>query len=56
MKGFVVRVVLAITRWRWIRWIFTRTRIGRRVSLRFVAGETLSEAVEVARQQIETES
>lgn len=50
MKGFVVRVVLAITRWRWIRWIFTRTRIGRRVSLRFVAGETLPEAIEVARQ------
>jgi proline dehydrogenase len=50
MKGFVVRVVLAITRWRWVRWIFTSTRIGRRVSLRFVAGETLSEAIEVARR------
>ena len=48
MKGFIVRVVLAVTRWRWIRWIFTRTHIGRRVSLRFVAGETLAEAIEVA--------
>lgn len=48
MKGFVVKVVLAITRWRWVRWIFTRTRMGRRVSLRFVAGETLTEAVAVA--------
>ncbi len=48
MKGFVVRVVLAVTRWRWIRWIFTRTRVGRRVSLRFVAGETLVEAIQVA--------
>ncbi len=50
MKGLVVKVVLAVTRWRWVRWIFTRTRIGRRVSLRFVAGETLAEAIEVARR------
>ena len=48
MKGLVVRVVLAVTRWRWVRWIFTRTRVGRRVSSRFVAGETLAEAIEVA--------
>ena len=48
MKGVVVRVVLAITRWRLICWIFTRTRVGRRVSLRFVAGETLAEAIRVA--------
>lgn len=49
MKGLVVKVVLAITRWRWVRWIFTRTRPGRRVSLRFVAGETLESAIEAAR-------
>jgi len=48
MKGFVVWVVLAITRWRLVRWIFTRTRVGRRVSRRFVAGETLAEAIQVA--------
>jgi proline dehydrogenase len=48
MKGFIVRVVLGVTRWRWVRWIFTRTRIGRRVSLRFVAGESLAEAIQVA--------
>ncbi len=47
-EGFVVRVVLAITRWRWVKWVFTRTRVGRRVSLRFVAGETLNEAIRVA--------
>ncbi len=48
MKGFIVRVVLAVTRWRWVRWIFTQTRIGRRVSLRFVAGESLADAIQVA--------
>jgi proline dehydrogenase len=50
VKGFVVRFVLSITRWRWIRWIFTSTRPGRRVSLRFVAGETLEQAVDAARR------
>lgn len=49
MKGLVVKVVLAVTRWRWVRWIFTKTRVGRRVSLRFVAGETLDQAIEAAR-------
>ncbi len=49
MKGFIVRLVLTITGWRWVHWIFTQTRVGRRVSLRFVAGETLAEAIEVAR-------
>jgi proline dehydrogenase len=48
MKGFIVRVVLAVTRWRWVRWVFTQTRIGRRVSLRFVAGESLADAIQVA--------
>jgi proline dehydrogenase len=50
VKALTVRVVLAITRWRWVRWLFTRTRLGRRVALRFVAGETLDEAVEAARR------
>jgi len=50
VKGLVVRAVLVVTSWGWVRWIFTRTRIGRRVSLRFVAGETLDDAIEVARR------
>jgi proline dehydrogenase len=45
MRGLVVKAVLVVTRWRWVRWVFTRTRIGRRVSLRFVAGETLDSAI-----------
>jgi proline dehydrogenase len=44
----VVRIVLAITRWRWVRWLFTKTRVGRRVALRFVAGESLDDAVAAA--------
>ena len=48
MRGFVVRIVLAITRWRWVRWLFTKTRVGRRVALRFVAGESLDDAVAAA--------
>ena len=50
MRGLVVRLVLAVTRWRWVRWLFTQTRVGRRVALRFVAGETLDEAVVAARR------
>lgn len=50
MKGLIVKIVLAVTRWRWVRWIFTRTRPGRRVSLRFVAGETLDQAIDAARR------
>ena len=50
MRGVVVKAVLAITRWRWVRWLFTRTRVGRRVALRFVAGETLDEAVAAVRR------
>jgi proline dehydrogenase len=50
VKGLVVKIVLAITRWRWVRWVFTTTRPGRRVSLRFVAGETLEQAIEAARR------
>lgn len=48
MKGFVVRIVLAVTRWQWVRWLFTKTRVGRRVALRFVAGESLDDAVAAA--------
>lgn len=49
MKGLVVRTVLAVTSWRWVRRLFTKTRIGRRVALRFVAGETLDHAAAVAK-------
>jgi proline dehydrogenase len=44
------RLVLAITRLRPVRALFTRFRIGRRVAMRFVAGETLDDAVRVARR------
>jgi len=49
VKGLVVRVVLMVTGWGWVRWLFTRTRVGRRVARRFVAGETLDEAIAAAR-------
>ncbi|HEX9645163.1 MAG TPA: proline dehydrogenase family protein [Acidimicrobiia bacterium] len=49
MRALFVRVVVAVTSWRAVRWLFTRTRIGRRVALRFVAGEALDDAVRVAR-------
>jgi proline dehydrogenase len=49
VKGPFVRIVLAIARWRWVRWVFTRTRLGRRVALRFVAGEGLDDAAAAAR-------
>lgn len=49
MRGLIVKIVLAVTRWRWVRWVFTKTRVGRRVSLRFVAGETLDQVIAVAR-------
>ena len=50
MKALVVRTVLTVTRWGWVRRLFTRTRIGRRVALRFVAGESLDDAVDAARR------
>ena len=50
MRALIVRLVLAITRWRGVRWLFTKTRVGRRVALRFVAGESLDEAVAAARR------
>lgn len=43
------RLVLAVTRLGLVRRIFTGGRWGRRVAMRFVAGETLDEAVTVAR-------
>src|SRR5438128_11672794 len=43
------RLVLLVCGLRWFRWIATRTPPGRLVASRFVAGETLDEAVEVAR-------
>lgn len=43
------RLVLAITRLRLVRRMFTGGHWGRRVAMRFVAGETLDEAVAVAR-------
>jgi len=42
------RLILRVTGWEWVRSIFTR-RFGRRVAMRFVAGETLDDAVEVVR-------
>jgi proline dehydrogenase len=45
VRGLIVKIVLTTTQWRWVRWLFTRTRIGRRVALRFVAGDTIDEAV-----------
>ena len=53
MRGLVVRFVLTITRWGWVRWLFTRTRIGRKVALRFVAGETIDAAIDAARRLTE---
>lgn len=50
MRGLIVKTVLTVTRWRWVRWLFTRTRVGRRVALRFVAGDTLDEAVVAVRR------
>lgn len=50
MRGLIVKTVLTVTRWRWVKWLFTRTRVGRRVALRFVAGDTLDEAVAAVRR------
>jgi proline dehydrogenase len=43
------RLVLAVTGWGPVRRMFTSGRWGRRVAMRFVAGETLDEAVAAAR-------
>jgi proline dehydrogenase len=47
MKALLTRLVLAITGWRWVRRLFTLSA-GRRVAMRFVAGESLDDAVAAA--------
>ena len=42
------RLVLRVTGWGWVRSLFTR-RFGRRVAMRFVAGDTLDDAVAATR-------
>ena len=42
------RLVLRVTGWGWVRRVFTH-RFGRRVAMRFVAGETLDDAVAATR-------
>ena len=42
------RLILRVTDWGWVRSIFTR-RFGRRVAMRFVAGESLDDAVAATR-------
>ncbi len=44
------RLVMFLTRLGAVRALFTRFRFGRRVAMRFVAGETLDEAVAVTRR------
>ena len=44
------RMVLAVTRWGWVRHLFTSHSWGRRVAMKFVAGETLDDAVAAARR------
>jgi len=48
----ISRLILRITGWRWVRSLFTR-RFGRRVAMRFVAGETLDDAVAATRALME---
>jgi len=43
------RIVLAVTRWGWVRRLFTHRSLGRRVAMRFVAGETVDDAVAATR-------
>jgi proline dehydrogenase len=49
MTGLLSRLILRVTGWGWVRRLFTH-RFGRRVAMRFVAGETLDEAVDVVRR------
>jgi len=44
------RIVLTVTRWGWVRRLFTHRSWGRRVAMRFVAGETLDDAVAAVRR------
>ena len=50
MTSKLGRVVLAVTERSPVRRVFTKTKPGRSLSTRFVAGETLDDAVAVARQ------
>ena len=52
MSGFIGRAVLGLTGLGPIRSTFTKTRPGRAVARRFVAGETLDEAFQVAAELI----
>ncbi len=50
MYGPVLRApLLRLARARWFRWLATGTPVGRAVAYRFVAGETLEEAVALSR-------
>ena len=53
MAGLIGRAVLALTEFAPVRSTFTRTRPGRALSQRFVAGETLEEAMEAAAALVE---
>ncbi len=53
MAGIVGRAVLALTEFGPFRSTFTKTRPGRAVARRFVAGETLDEAMSVAATLVE---
>jgi proline dehydrogenase len=44
------RIVLAVTKWGWVRRLFTHHAWGRRVAMRFVAGESLDDAVAAVRR------
>jgi len=46
--SLISRVILRVTGWGWVHSVFTR-RFGRRVAMRFVAGETLDDAVTATR-------
>ncbi len=48
--SFLGRLVLFVTRLGVVRALFTRFRFGRRVAMRFVAGDTLDDAVAVTRE------
>lgn len=50
MRALITKIILTITAWSWIRRLITETRLGRAVAERFVAGETLDQAIEVARR------
>ncbi len=49
MIGAFSKVMLKATELRPVKWMFTDLGAGRKLALRFVAGETLAEAIDVAR-------